>query len=153
MRSLIPVSAALLALLLSAPSLNAGGFDDKLPDAASIAALEVRAAQAQPKEQCYLYAELLHQMIEYSSAQYAAGQFDKATTTLHKVHDLASKIHMALSRDEKRLKNTQILLRHTAFRLTELLHSSDEQDRPLVEQTLAQLNQVQTETMMAVFRH
>ena len=37
-------------------------------------------------------------------------------------------------------------------RLNELLHSSSLEDRPLMEQTLAQVNQVQTETMLQVFR-
>jgi len=33
-----------------------------------------------------------------------------------------------------------------------LLHASSIEDRPLVEATLAQVNQIQTETMMQVFR-
>ena len=124
----------------------------KLPNAESIAALELKANQAQPKEQCFLYAELVHEMIEFSSAQYAAGEVDKAAETLKKVHTFAQKIHMMMTNDEKRLKNAQILLRHTAFRLSELLHTSAIEDRPLVEQTLAQVNAIQTETMMQVFK-
>jgi hypothetical protein len=127
-------------------------FDDKQPDAQSIAALELKASQAQPREQCFLYAELVHEMIEYSSAQYAAGEIEKAADTLKNVHVFAQKIHMMMANDEKRLKNAQILLRHTAYRLNELLHASSIEDRPLVEQTLAQVNQIQTETMMQVFR-
>ena len=150
----IAVSAAILSLLVVCSSTQAAqaAIDDKQPDAQSIAALEVKASQAQPKEQCFLYAELVHEMIEYSSAQYAAGEVDKASQTLKRVHEFAMKIHTAVSNDEKRLKNAQILLRHTAFRLTELLHASSIEDRPLVEDTLAQVNQVQTETMMQVFR-
>jgi hypothetical protein len=33
-----------------------------------------------------------------------------------------------------------------------MLHSSNFEDRPLVEQTLAEVNQAQTEAMMQVFR-
>jgi hypothetical protein len=54
--------------------------------------------------------------------------------------------------NNKRLKDAQILLRHTAFRLSGMLHSSSFEDRPLVEQTLAEVNQAQTEAMMQVFR-
>jgi hypothetical protein len=54
--------------------------------------------------------------------------------------------------DNKRLKNAQILLRHTSFRLGEMLHASSLEDRPLVEETLAQVNQAQNEAMMQVFR-
>ena len=150
MRLLVPAAALLILTLTSAPARAA--LDDKLPDAQSIAALEAKANLAQPKEQCYLYAELVHQMIEFSAAQYAAGEFEKASETLKRVNLFATKIHVAVSNDEKRLKNAQILLRHTAFRLTELLHNSAIEDRPLVEQTLAQVNVIQTETMMQVFR-
>ena len=152
MRHVVPT--AVLSLLMiglnAAPAIAA--IDDKQPDAQSIAALEARASLASPKDQCFLYAELDHEMIEFSSAQYAAGEIDKASQTLKRVNGFAQKIHIAIANDEKRLKNAQILLRHTAFRLNELLHSSSIEDRPLVQETLAQLNQVQTETMMQVFR-
>jgi hypothetical protein len=65
---------------------------------------------------------------------------------------LAHKIHLSVADDDKRLKNAEILLRHTAFRLTEMLHNSSFEDRPLVEQTLAEVNQAQNEAMMQVFR-
>ena len=154
MRSLTSVSVVSISLLVLAccSQQATAALDDKQPDAQSIAALEIKASQAQPREQCYLYAELVHEMIEFSSAQYAAGELDKASETLRQVSGLARKIHLAMSNDEKRLKNAQILLRHTAFRLNELLHASSDEDRPLVEQTLADLNQLQTETMMQVFR-
>jgi len=152
MRSIVP--AAVLSLLIASfPARPAfAAIDDKMPDAQSIAALEAKASQASPKDQCFLYAELVHEMIEFSSAQYAAGEVDKASQTLKRVNGFAQKIHIAIANDEKRLKNAQILLRHTAFRLTELLHTSSIEDRPLVQETLSQLNQVQTETMMQVFR-
>ena len=148
------VSVAVVSLLfVSASSRPAfATLDAKAPDAQSIAALELKAGQAQPREQCFLYAELVHEMIEFSSAQYAAGEIDKADETLKHVNVFAQKIHMAVANDEKRLKNAQILLRHTAFRLNELLHASAMEDRPLMEQTLSAVNQVQTETMMQVFR-
>ena len=130
------VSVAVVSLLLVSTSSGtafAGGFDEKQPDAQSIAALQLKASLAQPKEQCFLYAELVHEMIEYSSAQYAAGEIDKAADTLKNVNVFAQKIHMMMANDEKRLKNAQILLRHTSFRLNELLHASSIEDRPLVE--------------------
>ncbi len=152
MRSVVPVALLSLMILVPCSRQAFAAMDDKLPDAQSIAALETKANQAQPKEQCFLYAELVHEMIEFSSAQYAAGEIEKAAETLKHVNSFALKIHMIMANDEKRLKNAQILLRHTAFRLNELLHASSIEDRPLVEQTLAQVNQIQTETMMQVFR-
>jgi hypothetical protein len=152
MRSIVPAAVLSLLLVSFAVQPVSAAIDEKMPDAQSIAALEARASQASPKDQCFLYAELVHEMIEFSSAQYAAGEVDKASQTLKRVNGFAQKIHIAIANDEKRLKNAQILLRHTAFRLNELLHASSLEDRPLVQETLAQLNQVQTETMMQVFR-
>jgi len=57
-----------------------------------------------------------------------------------------------MSDDNKRLKNAEILLRHTAFRLTEMMHNSSVEDQPLVAATLAQVNQAQNEAMLQVFR-
>lgn len=152
MRCVLSVAVVSLLFVASSPSPAYAGADEKQPDAQSIAALELKASQAQPKEQCYLYAQLVHEMIEYSSAQYAAGEVEKASSTLKKVHVFAQKIHMVLANDEKRLKNAQILLRHTAYRLNELLHASSIEDRPVVADALAQVNQIQTETMLQVFR-
>jgi hypothetical protein len=70
---------------------------------------------------------------------------------LRKIQLLSHKIHLSMSDDDKRLKNAEILLRHTAFRLTEMLHNSSFEDRPLVQETLAQVNQAQSEAMMHVF--
>jgi hypothetical protein len=152
MRYVLPVAVVSLVFVAASPGLSAASLDDKQPDAQSIAALELKATTAPPKEQCFLYAQLVHEMIEYSSAQYAAGESTKAADTLKHVNSIAKKIHMIVANDEKRLKNAQILLRHTAFRLNELLHASAIEDRPLMEETLVQVNQVQTETMMQVFR-
>jgi hypothetical protein len=130
----------------------ASGLDDKVPDQQSINALEARLAQAQPREQCFLYAELVHEMTEFSVRQYAAGDVEKSADLLRQIQGLALKIHLSVADDNKRLKNAEILLRHTAFRLKEMLHASSLEDRPLVEQTLAQVTQAQNEAMLQVFR-
>ena len=121
-------------------------------DQQSIDALQAKILLAQPREQCFLYAELVHEMTEFSLRQYAAGDGEKAAGLLKQVQGLAHKIHLSMSEDNKRLKNAQILLRHTAFRLTEMLHNSSLEDQPLVAQTLAQVNQAQDEAMLQVFR-
>ena len=115
MRSVVPVAAPalLFALVVITCPMRAfsASFDDKHPDAQSIAALETKASQAGPREQCFLYAELVHAMIEYSTEQYAAGEYQKAADTLKRVNGFAQKIHIAVANDEKRLKNAQILIR------------------------------------------
>lgn len=145
-----------LVILVLAPILSAPACaytpDDKGADQDSINALEAKVLQAQPKEQCFLYAELIHQMTEFSVKQYAAGNVDQASDLLKHIQQIAHRVHLSVANDNKRLKNAEILLRHTAFRLTEMLHSSSYEDRPLVEQTLAQVNQAESEAMMQVFK-
>jgi len=147
------VAPAILVLLtVTIVPACASGLDDKTPDQQSIDALEIRASQAQPREQYFLYAQLLHEMTEYSLRQYAAGDVQKASNLLIRIQTLTHKIHLTVADNNKRLKDAQILLRHTAFRLSGMLHSSSFEDRPLVEQTLAEVNQAQSEAMLQVFR-
>jgi hypothetical protein len=151
MRFVVPMAALLILGAGTIPA-RASSLDDKLFDQQSIDALEAKVLQAQPREQCFLYAELVHQMTEVSLRQYAAGDVEKATGMLKEIQQFAHKIHLSVAENDKRLKNAEILLRHTAFRLTEMLHSSSFEDRALVEQTLAQVNQAENEAMMQVFR-
>jgi hypothetical protein len=76
MRFAIP--AVVVFLLMTEIPVCASGFDDKIPDQQSIDALTAKAREAQPREQCFLYAELVHQMTELSVRQYAAGDVEKA---------------------------------------------------------------------------
>jgi hypothetical protein len=143
-----------VAVLLASTALPAcaSGLDSKPPDMESILALESRASQAQPREQCFLYAELVHQMTELSVKQYAAGDVGKATDLLKRVQQIAQKIHLSMAENDKRLKNAEILLSHTVFRLTEMLHATSYEDRPLVQETLAEVTQAQKQTMFEVFK-
>jgi hypothetical protein len=61
-------------------------------------------------------------------------------------------MHLSVAENDKRLKNAEILMRHTAFRLSQMLHDSSYEDRPLVQETLAQVNKAESETMLQVFR-
>ncbi len=151
MRHLV-LFATLSVLTVAGLPACASGLDDKTPDQQSIDALVAKVQQAHPREQCFLYAELVHQMTELSARQYAAGDVDKASDLLRHIQQAAHSIHLSVADDNKRLKNAEILLRHTAFRLTEMLHSSSLEDQALVAETLAQVNQAQTDAMLQVFR-
>jgi hypothetical protein len=151
MRGQMMVAVLVLVPVLSVQA-HAYSPDEKPADQDTIAALETRIPLAQPREQCFLYAELIHQMTEFSLKQYSAGNTDKANAMLKHIQDLAQKLHLSVADDNKRLKNAEILLRHTAFRLTEMLHSSSFEDRPLVQETLAQVNQAEAEAMLQVFK-
>lgn len=145
-----PIGLILFIALLFPPLSRASGVDEKPIDPVALSALATKASLASPKDQCFLYAELVHQMTMLAGHQVSQGEDPSAT--LRAVRDYTEKIHMAEASNNKRLKNAQILMEHTAFRLNELLHSAGLDDRPVLESTLKNLNQVQNELMMQVFR-
>jgi len=151
MRTVVPI-AALLVLSLNVGPAWAAPSDSSLPDQQSIEELETRANQADPREQCFLYAQLVQQMTELSIRQYQAGDGAKAAGLLQRIQQIAKKIHLSVKDDDKRLKNAEIMLSHTAFRLGEMLQGSSIDDRPLVEQTLSQVTDAKNATLMQVFR-
>lgn len=140
-----------LLLLCFCTSVAFAGSHDQAPPADTIHALLQKAGTAPAKEQCFLYAELVHQMTELAGQQMVAGE--DATPTLRSIHEYAEKIHLGVAQDSKKLKNAQILLERTAYRLKEILHASPADDRPQLEAAVQQLDQVQSEMMMQVFRH
>ena len=147
MRFVLVLSLAAVAVAPAAFAAN-----DKILDVHEMAALESRAAQAAPKEQCFLYAELAHSMAELAGQQINAGDERDASTSLKAVQKYAAKIHMNVADDAKKLKNAEILMRHTAFRLKEIMMGASLDDRPTLESTLKQLDQVQSEMMLQVFK-
>lgn len=151
MRYRTALAIVILSPVIAIPA-GAASPDQKGPDPEAIAALETRIEQAPAREQCYLYAELIHEMTEFSVRQYSAGDVQKGNALLQRVQQMAHKLHLAVGGNDKRIKNAEILLRHTAFRLNEMLHASDYENRPLLEQTLAQVNQADNEAMMQVFK-
>jgi hypothetical protein len=144
-------SIVLSALALSLSCARAFAIDERI-DPQTMAALMLKAEQAQPKEQCFLYAELVHQMTELAGQQYSSGDGDRASETLRLVQKYAEKIHMGVAQDGKKLKNAEELMRHTSFRLNGILNAASYEDRQALQATLKQLEQVQTELMMQVFK-
>ena len=147
----VVTTLAVSALAFNLSCLCAYAVDERIADPQAMAALMAKADQAQPKEQCFLYAELVHQMTELAGQQLVAGD-ERASETLHLVQKYAQKIHMGLAEDGKKMKNAEQLVRHTSFRLTGILNAASYDDRQILQATLKQLEQVQTELMMQVFK-
>lgn len=148
-KSLLRVLAA--ASLLFACSPSALGIGDRPPDAHRLAELQAQAASAPPRDQPYLYAQLVHSMTNIAAAEYHAGHTRQASAALQQAHLYARRIHRSLLRNAKKLHNAEILVRHTAFRLRQLLMGGIH-DRSTVEATIQQLNQVQAEMLNQEFQ-
>jgi len=134
MRFSVPSFATLVLLAVSVAPVCASGFDDKIPDEQSIRALQIKANHAQPREQCYLYAELVHEMTEYSLRQYAAGDVEKAAELLRQIQPLTHKIHLSVADNDKRLKECRDAAASHGFRPQRDAAHQQFEDRTLVEQ-------------------
>jgi hypothetical protein len=141
-----------LPLLLATPS-RAASVDDNLPTAEALLQLEQRAQQANPRDQCFLYTELVHVMTEIAGKQMLNGDVDQATATLKKVNAYAMLIHVDLTSNSKRVKNAEELMHHTSYRLGEYLRKASNEDRDTLQATLKQLDQVHDELLAQVFKH
>lgn len=142
-----------LTLLLAVPASHASGADDILLDQQAIAQLEARAAIANPREQCFLYTELVHHMTEVAAHQMIEGDAQHASATLKRVEHYAHLIHMGLAKDTKRLKSAEMLMHKTTYRLTGFLHAASDEDKATLQATLKQLDTVQEELLDQVFNH
>jgi hypothetical protein len=68
------------------------------------------------------------------------------------VQRYADKIRSATADDSKNIKNAALLLEHTSYRLNEILRAAPYEARPALSETLKQLNQVQAQLMIQVFK-
>ena len=152
MGRLSAVPALVFAVTLALPC-RAAAIDEALPDANALAQLELRAQQAKPREQCFLYTELVHTMTEIAGHQMLAGDVDQATQTLKRVERYAHLIHLNLANDTKRVMNAQMLMHHTTRRLDEYVHRASFEDRETLQATLKQLTLVEDELLTQVFAH
>ena len=141
-----------LFFTLCAP-VQAAGLNETLPDAQTISQMELRAQQANPRDQCYLYTELVHTMTNVAIKQIASGDDDKASTTLQQVNRYAHLIETTLLKNTKKLKNAEILMDRTTAHLTEALHLTSGEQRTHVQATLKQLDGVQNQLLNQVFSH
>ena len=145
--ALLPLSL----LLTCCTPVFASSIDENAPDAQALAQLELRAQQAGPRDQCFLYTELVHSMTELAGKEMLAGETDEATATLKRVDHYAHLIHMALAAKDKRLKNAEMLMHHTIQRLSDYMHAASGDDQVALKSTLKQLDQVHGEILTQVF--
>ena len=128
---------------------SASALDDS---STPLAALQVKADQAQPKDRCFLYAKLISQLTDLAGHQLNSGDSGQASETLQLVQQYAEKIHVGVADDSKKLRDAELLMQRTTFRLQDILSQASYEDRQTLEATLKQLSQVQAQLMMQVFK-
>ncbi|HEV2619735.1 MAG TPA: hypothetical protein VGU23_07335 [Acidobacteriaceae bacterium] len=127
--------------------------NDVLPTADMVAQLEQQASRAHPREQVFLYTQLVHAMTQQAGREIADGETGQAASTLQQINRYTHLIHLSLTRDAKRLKDAQEMIHNTTYRLTEVLHLVSGDDRTAVQETLKQLDQLNEELLTQVFTH
>lgn len=118
-----------------------------------VAQLEQKANRANPREQCYLYTQIVQTMAEAAGRQMLDGDSEQATATLKQTEHYAQMIHQTLARDTKRLKDAEKTLERTTQRMGEYLNRTSGDDHLAMQATLKQLDHVHGEVLDQVFRH
>jgi len=143
-------SLILLSFLLATPAL-ASGPDEALLSPAALSQLEHRAETAAPRDQCALYTELAHSLMEVAGQQLKDGDEKAANATLEHIEHLVLKLRAAAVADAHRLQEAEMLMEHTTHRLTDMMHMASTEERAAMKTTLDHLNQVHTQMLAAVF--
>lgn len=148
MRFVLVVAVAAFVSLPQAFAAN----PDRVPDTQELTALEAKAESATPPEQCYLYAKLVRDMTNLTGQQLDNGDSSAASASLRAIQRYTAKIRVDVTDRSKKLKDAQIMMRRTAFRLQELMRDASLSEQAVFQSTLNQLNQVQSQMMLAVFK-
>jgi hypothetical protein len=148
MRFVLVLTVATLVAIPPALAANT----DKTLDTQELTALAAKAERATPKDQCYLYAELVESMSVLARQQLDDGESVQASASLKAIQNYTAKIHGDVTEKSRKLKDAQIMMRRTAFRLKELMMNASLDDQAAFKSTLNELDQVQSQMMLAVFQ-
>ncbi len=140
----------LLAGISARPALASGPAELTL-DATALADLEHRAAAAEPKDRCYLYSELLHDWTELAGRAMIAGDETGAAKAIEQADADVVQLKTTLANDSKRLKNAELLLEHTAHRLSDMVRVASMDQHDTMQSVLRHLNSVHDALLAQIF--
>jgi hypothetical protein len=151
--SVVRYTITVLAVLLvtAMPADCAAEVAKSAMDTAELRVLEHQAEQASPRDQCYLYTQVLHGLTELAGRQIADGDDEAANRTLLKADLIATKVEYASTANAKRLKDTEQLLAQTTRRLTDIIRIASSPDRSSMLTTLRHLDRIHTNILALVF--
>lgn len=149
--AIIKIASLLLFVLPALHAAAASNLDNLDPDAR--AQLEQKASHANPREQTFLYTELVHIYSQLAAQQLTQGETDKARASLKQIQVYVDRIKAGLSEKAKNLKHAEMLLEAASFRMTQLAHSVSSEDQPSVQATLKDMNLVHDQMLGALFAH
>jgi uncharacterized protein HemX len=148
------IGLILISLVFLVPFTNsarASNLDEAPLDAAALLQMEQRADAAQPRDQCWMFAEVLHGLTELAGRQIAAGDDQDATSTLTHIDSVAAKMQKVSAVNAKRLKNAEMLLEHITRRLTDMAHIASSDQRGNMQMTLQCVDHLHTQVLAVLF--
>lgn len=122
-------------------------------DAVTVSHMEEQAAEANPRERCYRYAEVLAALTELEGQQISAGRDAEARVTMREMNDVAAKVQAEAVDNAKKLKDTEMMLERTTRRVSDMVHVVGYAQESAMQATLQHLNAVHTKVLGMVFAH
>jgi hypothetical protein len=144
----VTTAAVVFILSLNCACAQTSGQDD---NPTAIAVLQAKVDQAQPRDRCFLYAELVSQMTDLAIRQVNSGDPGQVPETLKLVSRYAENIHLGVVDNSRKLKEAEMLVGHASFRLKGLHDEAASEDGPALQETLKKLYQVQSQLLTQVF--
>ena len=122
------------AVVLSTLSLTWVHAASRLGDnPTALATLQTKAEQAEPRDRCFLYAKLVSQMTDLAGRELHSGDLEGASETLKLVAKYAEKLHLGVADNSKKIKDAEVLMQRTSFRLKDLLGAASYEDRQALQ--------------------
>jgi hypothetical protein len=146
-------ATATVAVFILSLSCIHGAAVTPIVNQVALASLQAKADQAQPRDRCFLYAMLVNQMTNLAGKQFGSDDPRQASETLKLVQRYLESIRTGVTGDSRKVKDAELLIRQSSFRLKDLLRESSLEDRLVLETTFKELNQVQEQLMMQVFKN
>ena len=140
-----------LLALTAAQAGQASGPVTAAPNAAALLQMEVQADAAKPREQCYLYTQLVTALMDTASQQVAAGEDEDAGKTVGRIAEVTAKLQRTAGRDAKKLKDAEKLLGESRRRLMELSRIASGEQRDVMRSTLLKLDAAHNKILDLVF--
>ena len=144
------ISLALVGGMM-VPAAWASGPDETALDAAALVQMEQRAQHADPREQCFLYTQVLHALTESAGREMAAGEDTQLNSTLAEIDAVMAKMQSTAVVNAKRLKNAEELLEHTQHRLADMTRVATSDELAPMKLALAQLTSLHNRVLSVVF--
>lgn len=143
------VAIIIITMPLASVCARASDLDS---DSTALTALQAKADQAPTRDRCFIYAELVGQLVDRFDEQIKLNDSEQASESLRLLRQYADRMDSAIADDSKKLKDAELITRHATFRLSSTLRGASYEDRPTLDATLKFLYRTQTNLMMRVFK-